>query len=260
MSILPKISIITPSYNQGQYLERTILSVLNQNYPNLEYIIIDGGSTDNSVEVIKKYESRISYWVSEKDGGQSEAINKGFKLVTGDIVAWINSDDWYEENVFHEIARHYKMNPKGIWVGNCTRHYVTRNKTWLLKPVIPTFTSLLRYWRNSFCPAQPSIFFPREALNAAGRLDESLHYAMDLDLWLKMSRQFRFFYVNKNLSHYLIHEDSKSGSGSGFKKFRSEWRLVCFRHLKLASATEKAFFYVDYFYHRMFKPHLLKEH
>jgi len=255
----PKISIVTPSYNQGQYLERTILSVLNQNYPNLEYIIIDGGSTDNSLDVIKKYESKISHWVSEKDNGQSDAINKGFRLITGDIVAWLNSDDWYEDGVFDEIVKNYRTNPLAIWVGDCTRHYVARNKIRLLRPVIPTFESLLRYWRKSFCPAQPSIFFPREALNAAGLLDESLHYAMDLDLWIKMSRRFRFYYVNKNLSHYLIHQDSKSGSGNGFKKFRPEWRSVCFKHLKSASAKDKAFFYADYYYHRIFKPHLLKE-
>src|SRR5687768_13083798 len=100
----PKISIITPSYNQGRFIEETILSVINQNYPNLEYIIIDGGSTDNTVEIIRKYEQHLAYWVSEKDGGQSEAINKGFKKATGDIVCWINSDDFFMPGALSKVA------------------------------------------------------------------------------------------------------------------------------------------------------------
>ena len=103
-SLFPKISIVTPSYNQVKFLERTILSILNQNYPNLEYIIIDGGSTDGSVEIIKKYEKYLACWVSEKDKGQSDAINKGFKKASGDIIAWQNSDDIYLPGVFEKVA------------------------------------------------------------------------------------------------------------------------------------------------------------
>jgi glycosyltransferase involved in cell wall biosynthesis len=254
MSTHPKISIITPSYNQGKYLERTILSVIQQNYPNLEYIIIDGGSTDNSVEIIKKYESKISYWVSEKDRGQSHAINKGLERITGDIVGWINSDDWYSEGVFDEIVKNYFKDPSGIWVGNCTRHYENKDTTTILKPNAPTFQSLLRYWRKNFCPPQPSIFFPNACLKATGLLDEGLNFAMDLDLWLRMAKDYKFYYVNKNLSNYLIHDTSKSGSGIGFKKFRKEWKLVCDKHLKNASLVEKGLFYIDYYYHRLTKP------
>lgn len=108
---LPKISIVTPSFNQGKYLEKTILSVLEQDYPNLEYIIIDGGSTDNSVEIIKKYEKHLAYWVSEPDRGQSHAINKGFGHATGEILGWLNSDDYYAPGAPQAIAEAFLANP-----------------------------------------------------------------------------------------------------------------------------------------------------
>lgn len=108
---LPRISIITPSYNQGQYIEETICSVLSQNYPNLEYIIIDGGSTDQSVEIIKKYQSQITYWVSEPDKGQADAINKGLARITGDWFNWLNSDDILMPNALHNLARMIQANP-----------------------------------------------------------------------------------------------------------------------------------------------------
>ena len=121
-SFWPKISIVTPSYNQGQYLEETIRSVLLQGYPNLEYLIIDGGSTDNSVEIIHKYEPWLHYWISEPDNGQSEAINKGFSKATGDILNFINSDDFLHPRAFEVIAFAYKKgNTTGGYVGGCQR-------------------------------------------------------------------------------------------------------------------------------------------
>src|ERR1035437_4288596 len=108
----PKISVITPSFNQGKYLESTIKSVLEQDYPNLEYIVIDGGSEDNSVEIIKKYEKHLAYWESVKDKGQSHAINKGFAIATGEILAWLNSDDTYEQNAIYNIAEWFRKYPE----------------------------------------------------------------------------------------------------------------------------------------------------
>src|SRR5690606_28750520 len=114
MSNLPKISIITPSYNQSNFLEETILSVINQNYPNLEFFVIDGGSTDHSVEIIKQYENKIDFWVSEKDNGQSHAINKGFKRATGTIITWLNSDDVLTPGILHKIAEKFSQLPDDV--------------------------------------------------------------------------------------------------------------------------------------------------
>ena len=113
----PKISVITPSYNQGIYIEETIQSVLNQNYPNLEYIIIDGGSSDSTVEVIKKYESKIDFWVSEKDKGQADAINRGFAKATGDILCWLNSDDYFFPDTLKYVASQLNIEKKEILFG-----------------------------------------------------------------------------------------------------------------------------------------------
>ena len=123
-----KISIITPSFNQGKYLEQTILSVLDQKYPNLEYIIIDGGSNDNSVEIIKKYEHRLKYWVSEKDNGQANAINKGLSHCTGEIICWLNSDDYYLPDTLKKISNIIDINKKQILFGNCNHLFQNTGK------------------------------------------------------------------------------------------------------------------------------------
>ncbi len=114
--MFPRITIVTPSYNQGQYIEETILSVINQDYPNLEYIIIDGGSSDNTVEIIKKYSDRITYWISEKDNGQAHAINKGFRKATGDILNWLNSDDQLQPGALKIIAQRFGESPEGVMI------------------------------------------------------------------------------------------------------------------------------------------------
>ena len=223
----PKISIITPSYNQGDFIEKTIQSVLNQNYPNLEYIIIDGGSKDNSVDIIKKYEKNLTYWVSEKDNGQSEALNKGFKKASGEIIAWINSDDWYEGNVFEIVANYFRNSGASIIAGNCKMIYEgAAEKNFIDKPGKITSIRMLQYWKPFFCPPQPSIFFKNEALEKAGYINETLSYGMDLDLWLRLSKKYKFKYVDILFANYLIHDASKSGSSNGFEKFVPEWKSV----------------------------------
>jgi len=222
----PKISVITPSFNQGQYLEQTIRSVLLQHYPNLEYIIIDGGSKDNSVEIIKRYGSSIHFWTSEPDKGQSDALNKGAKIATGEIIAWINSDDYYEKDAFFEVARSYLEKRFSFFCGACRMVDEEGNFIRELYTGKISYSTLIRYWKPHFCPPQPSIFFKKDILDQLGAFNTTLHYAMDYDIWLRASRKYDFHIVKDNLSYYRVHKDSKTGSYGGLTKFIPEWKML----------------------------------
>lgn len=181
-----KISIVTPSYNQGGFIERTIQSVLAQDYLNLEYIIIDGGSTDDTVDIIKKYDNRIAYWVSEPDKGQADAINKGFKMATGGIVAWLNSDDTYEPEAVKTISEVFKCPEIDLIYGDC--NIVDKEDKIIGKMDGGDF----RYKKNLFnliCTIpQPATFFRRKILNEIGYLDTSLNLSMDFEYWIRASK------------------------------------------------------------------------
>ena len=209
MAKKPKITIVTPSYNQGKYLERTILSVLSQDYPNLEYIVIDGASTDNSVDIIKKYNGKIDYWVSEPDKGQSDAINKGFERSSGDILGWLNSDDYLLENVLDKIANFKWTNEIGAVVG--IGHKVDSNDKIIYTPNVPelTFEALLDWVHYSHF-MQPACFFSRKAWESVGPLNIDLEYSMDIDLWLKIAKQFEFKKIDHPIAHALIHDRAKN--------------------------------------------------
>lgn len=190
----PRISVITPSYNQGRFLERTILSVLNQNYPNLEYIIIDGGSTDESINIIKKYENYIDYWVSEKDRGQADALNKGFKKATGDIIGWQNSDDIYLPSVFLKIAELFKQNPKiDIIYGN--RFDIDEDNNIIGESIFTKFSRIV-YQYDGISFGTQSTFWSRELFSKIGYLDINLQFAMDYEFFLRAAvKNARFKYV-----------------------------------------------------------------
>jgi glycosyltransferase involved in cell wall biosynthesis len=180
----PKISIVTPSFNQGQFIEETIRSVLLQGYPNLEYIIIDGGSTDGSVEIIKKYEPWLAYWVSEKDNGQSEAINKGFKKAHGEIIAWLNSDDLLMPRAIQTAAQYFLNNPQVDLLYGSARILGDGERelgTWRSRDF--DFRALL--YEDFIC--QPASFFRSRAFTMVGGLRTDLHYAFDYDLWLRIA-------------------------------------------------------------------------
>ncbi len=189
----PKITIVTPSYNQGAFLEETILSIVNQNYPNLEYIIIDGGSTDNSVDIIKKYEKHINYWVSEKDFGQSHAINKGFSRATGAILNWINSDDVLRENALSTIAEAYlkRENDSVIIIGN--GYEIDENSKIISERHVEKDENSTSSLKIKGRPIQQSIFFSKTVLSESGGINPLLKFPMDIELY------YKFGYLNPEI-------------------------------------------------------------
>jgi glycosyltransferase involved in cell wall biosynthesis len=208
---LPKISVITPSYNQGAFIEETILSVLNQGYPNLEYIIIDGGSSDNSVEIIKKYEHRLAYWVSEQDNGQTHAINKGLLKASGDIFAYLNSDDCYYPETLNTIANNYKkqlIDNDLLFVGQCYwAKDFNDSKGVLDKPNFPK--SLKQALLKIGLGPQPSMFWTMKKNKL--RFCDSLHFCMDYEFWLQLIiNNYKVITIEKCLSLFRQHDDTKT--------------------------------------------------
>jgi len=223
----PKISIVTPSYNQVQFLEETILSVLNQNYPNLEYIIIDGGSTDGSVEIIKKYEKHLAYWVSEPDRGQSHAINKGFAMSSGSILAWLNSDDIYVGKALFEVGGIFSKS-ESLWVaGNC--YVIHTDGTANLGRGKPKGGYLSLFVNCQY--SQPAVFWKREIWEKVGKIDENLHFSFDYDLWLRFSNYQKFpYWTDVYLASFRIHDQSKTSSQK--EKFDYEDSIVIKKNTK----------------------------
>lgn len=213
----PKISIITPSYNQANYIERTILSVICQGYPNIEYIIIDGGSTDGCADIIKKYQDKIAYWVSEPDHGQTDAINKGLKKASGDILAWINSDDTYVAGAIQNVIKYFNEHPGvDLVYGDCyvidEHDKILSNHRGKAFDIRRAITGDLIY--------QPATFFKRKMIEDLGFLDESFRYTMDYDLWLRAALKYNLEYIPMTLAQFRVHSASKTISQS--ERFFSE--------------------------------------
>ena len=207
MKEYPLVTIVTPSYNQADYLERTILSVLNQDYPRIEYIVIDGGSTDGSIDIIKRYENRIAFWISEPDNGQSHAINKGFKHATGEIFNWLNSDDILMPSAT-SIAVHYLTTYPQYGMVYGDRLVVDQHDQILACIELPSFSRFL-YKFGGFLPQETS-FFRRELWRQANGLDEDLHISMDRDLWLKFMKVGRLYHIPFVLGNWREHASAKS--------------------------------------------------
>lgn len=216
----PRVSVVTPSYNQGRFVEQTIRSVLLQAYPNLEYIVIDGGSTDESVEVIRRYEPFLAHWESEPDRGQSHAINKGFARATGDILCWLNSDDFYLPGALRAVAEAIDEGAAAV-VGHCLQVYADGRPPCRGVGRFEGTGRLLEFWKG-YRMHQPSIFWRREVFERVGYLDESLHMTMDFDYWVRVARHFEFQNIDRDLSCATYHEEAKTGDG--FARYWGEMR------------------------------------
>jgi glycosyltransferase involved in cell wall biosynthesis len=204
----PLVSIVTPSYNQQRFLENTILSVLDQDYPHLEYIVVDGGSTDGSVEVIQKYQDRLSDWISEPDQGQTDAINKGFSLSQGEIMAWINSDDLYAPGAISAAVNFLQENPQvGMVYGDTD--LIDENGR-----IVGRFnarpTSYGRLMRGGVYIPQPAAFWRRDLWESVGPLDSGFYFAMDYDLWVKFSKVTKIQYHPELWASFRIHSGGKT--------------------------------------------------
>jgi glycosyltransferase involved in cell wall biosynthesis len=195
-SAYPKITVVTPSYNQGQYLEETIRSVLLQGYPNLEYIVMDGGSKDNSVEIIQKYAPFLTYWVSEKDGGQTHAINNGFARSTGEIMGWLNSDDMLLPKALQRIGRTFARSAHVQIVTGFRRVYDEQTR-FLHNFIVDEPNKYLTYYCSVM---QETTYWRRSVWQELGDLDESFHFAMDYEYWLRAAKKGYWFHL---IPHYL---------------------------------------------------------
>lgn len=252
----PLVSIITPSYNQGTFIRETINSVLSQDYPYIEYIIIDGGSTDNTLEILNEYRNKL-YYVSEPDEGQSDAVNKGLKKANGEIIGWINSDDLYYPGVISKIVDIFRNYPT-IDVVYGEGYHISKSGTEISRYPTELFDYQKFAERCFIC--QPTVFFRRECLESTGFLNKELQLCMDYDLWIRMGKKHNFFYFPEKIAKSRIYRENKTCSRTGevfkeilkmihshygyypiswiyghekfFRKNKSSWRLIIISLIK----------------------------
>jgi len=205
----PLVSIITPSYNQGRYLEQTMLSVLQQDYQRIEYIVMDGGSTDNSIDVIQKYADKLAYWVSEKDKGQTDALNMGFAHANGEILAWLNSDDVYHPGAISAAVAYLQEHPEiGMVYGDLD--FIDENDN-IIGKFNAAQTDLTRLKRGFVHISQPAAFFRAQLWHKVGPLDPTFFFAMDYDLWVRLARVTQLKYLpGKGWAKFRLHSDAKT--------------------------------------------------
>jgi glycosyltransferase involved in cell wall biosynthesis len=217
-----RISVVTPSFNQGRFIEETIRSVLLQGYPDLEYFVMDGGSTDGSVEVIKKYSPWLTYWVSEQDNGQSDAISRGLNMGSGEFATWINSDDLLSKHALVEQASRIGFTPDTVYLGNCIYINETGTVISVHKGTVQSLEDLVclrRVWYAGGHIVQPEVMFPRELYLTVGGLDCSNHFTMDFDLWGKFFLAgAKFQYTDIDFALFRLQPNQKTQDGLTFAR------------------------------------------
>jgi len=238
----PRITVVTPSFNQAKYLPETIESILNQGYTNLEYIVIDGGSTDGSVDIIRKYDSRLSYWISEKDNGQSDAIMKGFYKATGELFAWVNSDDVLLPGCLQRIAKQYVLGGfPDIMTGNVV--YIDKESKITRYVRLPRQSRFL-FFRGVCHVSAPAVFFKSSLFRAVGGVNLKYHLSMDLDLWMKMmARHAQVVHIRWPLGGYRRHPETKTARYLADKTPRipPERERICIEHIRGYSERKALF-------------------
>lgn len=230
------ISIVTPSFNQGDFIRECIESVLTQDYPYIEYIIIDGGSTDNSIDIIREYEGQITYWNSKPDGGQFEAIQTGFSKSKGEVMSWINADDKYHPGSFKAVAEIFEKKSEIEWITGRPTAYNEKGE------ITQIFDSLPRWSRENYlsgayykcCIQQESTFWKRSLWEKSGsHMNTNLHYAGDFDLWIRFFRYAQLYTVDELLGGFRYHDKQKTASG--LKSYFAEADNIAFTELKQIS-------------------------
>ncbi len=206
---LPTITVVTPSYNQAAYLEQTIRSVLDQQYEALEYIVIDGGSTDGSVDIIRKYSTRLAFWSSEKDRGQADAVNKGWRRATGEVLAFLNSDDYYLDGTLRRVGEAFSARPDAGVVYGQGQWVTSKGRVLQTTSIVVDAQSMLD---GLVSVPQPAAFVRREVLDRVGMLDEELHFGLDKEFYLRAIANFPVVVLNEPLAALRLHEQAKSVS------------------------------------------------
>lgn len=232
---MPKISIVTPSFNQAPFLEQTIRSVLDEQACEVEYFIVDGGSTDGSLEIIQRWASRLAWWVSEPDNGQPHAINKGLGRVSGEIVGYINSDDWYHPGALDAVVQWFEQHPEEDWLAGVVDNYAGEICTKRVVPACFSVSEFLGRYRYNF--PQPGVFWRRRMQEKIGVFDDSLHYCFDHEYWVRaLAAGYRPVCTDLPIACFRLHAASKTTSQH--HRFIVEDRQIAQRYRSLLSAAE----------------------